>query len=74
VPSNTHLLVLSLALVAPVIFGGCSAQQLYGAGQAWQKNECLRIIDAQDRSRCLSSTATSYEQYKRERDAASAPR
>ena len=73
-PSNAHLLSVSLALVAPVIFGGCSAQQLYGAGQAWQKSECLKIIDAQDRSRCLSSTATSYEQYKRERDAASAPR
>jgi hypothetical protein len=74
VPSNTYLLSLSLALAAPVIFGGCSAQQLYGAGQAWQKNECLKIIDAQDRSRCLSSTATSYEQYQRERGAASAPK
>ena len=73
-PFNTQLPSLSLALVAPVIFGGCSAQQLYGAGQAWQKSECLKIIDAQDRSRCLSSTATSFEQYKRERDAASAPR
>jgi hypothetical protein len=74
VPTNTHPLALFLALLAPVIFGGCSAQQVYGVGQAWQKNECLKIIDAQDRSRCLSSTATSYEQYKRERDAASAPK
>jgi hypothetical protein len=49
----------------------CSWQQLYGVGQAWQRNECFKINDQQERSRCLSSSSTSYERYKREAEAAS---
>ena len=48
----------------------CSSQQLYGVGQEWQKNECNKIIDMQERSRCMSSTKTSYEDYKRQSEAA----
>jgi hypothetical protein len=62
---------LLLALPLTVALGACSSQQLYGVGQAWQRNECFRISDQQERSRCLSSTSTSYEQYKRESKAAS---
>ncbi len=47
----------------------CSTQQLYGAGQAWQRQECNRIQDAQERSRCMASTQTSYEDYKRQSEA-----
>ena len=62
------------AAVAAVlsILAGCSTQQLYGAGQAWQKTECTKIIDAQERSRCLASTNTSFDEYQRQRDAARA--
>lgn len=52
----------------------CSSQQVYGVGQAWQRNECFKIADQQERSRCLSSSSTSYEQYKREAAAASEPK
>jgi hypothetical protein len=64
-----HLLMLGTAAL-----GGCSSQQLYGAGQAWQRNECFKMADQQERSRCLSSASTSYEQYKRESKAASVPK
>jgi len=47
----------------------CSTQQAYGAAQAWQRNECFKINDAQERSRCLASTSTTYEDYKRQSDA-----
>jgi hypothetical protein len=53
--------------------GACSSQQAYGAAQAWQRNECFKINDAQERSRCLASTSTSYEDYKRQADAARKP-
>jgi hypothetical protein len=56
--------LLSLAL------HGCSSQQAYGAGQAWQRQECARISDAQERSRCMASASTSYEDYKRQAEAA----
>ena len=53
--------------------GGCSSQQAYGVGQAWQRNECYKIGDAQERGRCLASSSTSYDEYKRQSDAARKP-
>ena len=61
---------LLMAFTATVGLSSCSSQQLYGAGQEWQKNECNKIIDMQERNRCMSSTRTSYEDYKRQSDAA----
>jgi hypothetical protein len=64
------LLVPLAALAVVNVLGACSSQQLYGAGQAWQRNECIKINDQQERSRCLASSAASYEQYQREARAA----
>lgn len=50
----------------PLLLIACTNQQLYGAGQAWQKNECQRLQDTDQRARCMRSTATSYEEYKRQ--------
>ena len=50
--------VLLLSLVA------CSDQQIYGIGQAWQRNECFKIDDAQERARCLETAETPYAKYK----------
>ncbi len=41
-------------------------QQVYGAGQAWQRQECNRINDTEQRSRCMASSSTSYDEYKRQ--------
>ena len=54
-----------LALAALAGLAACSSQQLYSAGQAWQRTECHKLNDAQERNRCLASSATSYEQYQR---------
>ena len=53
--------------------GGCSSQQAYGVGQSWQRNECYKITDAQERGRCLASSSTSYEEYKRQSEAVKKP-
>ena len=47
---------------------GCSLQQAYGAGQAWQRLDCNRIADTQERQRCAASP--SYEDYLRQSEAA----
>jgi predicted small secreted protein len=60
--------VIVLAAAA-LNLAACSTQSLYGAGQAWQKQECSRMADAQERSRCMASASRSYEEYKRESDA-----
>lgn len=62
------------ALISMIGLSGCSSQQLYGVGQAWQENECNKIVDMQERNRCMSGTATSYEDYKRQSDAAKGAR
>ena len=52
--------LLMLALCA------CTSQQWYGAGQGWQKNECHKIVDASERSRCLKNADTNYDAYQRQ--------
>lgn len=64
----------ALALAAASLLAACSSQQLYGAGQAWQRNECVKLQDAQERQRCMDSTATSYDAYQRQAAAAKAGR
>ena len=65
---NLRTFLLSVVLVsAPA---GCSSQQVYGIGQAWQRNECYKIVDAQEHARCMASTSMSYDEYKRRIEAA----
>lgn len=54
------------ALAGLAALAGCASPQSYGAGQAWQRNECYKIDDAQERGRCLASASTSYDDYKRQ--------
>ena len=51
-----------------LLLTACSPQQLYGGGQAWQKNECSKLADAAERKRCMDSTQKSFEDYRAEAD------
>ena len=62
--------VLSVVLLSAPCLSSCSTQQVYGVGQAWQRNECYRIVDAQEHGRCMAGTRMSYDEYKRRTDAA----
>jgi hypothetical protein len=61
-----------LPLLAALSLCACSSQQAYSAGQSWQRNECGKIIDSQERDRCLERTSTSYDTYKQQTGAAKA--
>jgi hypothetical protein len=67
---HLHFSPLVVVSVGAIALPNCSSQQLYGAGQEWQKNECNKIMDTQERSHCMSSAKTSYEDYKRQSEAA----
>ena len=45
------------ALLLPAIIGlwlpGCTREQLAGAGQAWQRNECAKVPDKVEYDRCM---------------------
>ena len=53
-------------LILAVLISACTAEQAYYAGQTWQQNECNKIVDREQRDRCLSSAGGSYEAYKRQ--------
>jgi hypothetical protein len=65
--SASHVLFVVTSILG---LSSCSSQQLYAAGQEWKKTECNRITDLQERNRCMSSTKTSFEDYKPQTDAA----
>jgi hypothetical protein len=54
------------ALVIALAASGCTPRLAYHSGQAWQRNECNKIIDVTERERCMSDANTSYEDYKRD--------
>ncbi|MCC8995709.1 MAG: hypothetical protein LM517_01320 [Nitrosomonas sp.] len=72
----TSRCISTIGITAALLIAGtsCTTQQLYSTGQAWQRNECNKFIDQQERSRCLSSTNTSYETYKQQSHADKEPR
>jgi hypothetical protein len=61
--------VACLVFLAASSLQACSAQQAYAAGQALQRNECFKISDPQERSRCLAGAGISYDDYKRQAEA-----
>jgi len=45
---------------------GCSSQALYASGQGWQKEQCLKLMDAQERGRCLDRLKMPHDEYQRQ--------
>jgi hypothetical protein len=66
--------LLSPALIlAAIAATACSSQQLYASGQAQQRNECDKMVDFQERQRCMARANTSYETYQRQTEEAKRP-
>ena len=53
-------------LILLILMAGCSAEQAYNTGQAWQRNQCAGIPDKAEYDRCVGNTGGSYESYKRD--------
>lgn len=48
---------------------GCSSQQVYYTGQAWQRNECYQVVNRSEQTRCLSENETRFEDYEQQIEA-----
>jgi hypothetical protein len=70
--SRSRAAALAALLIASIA-AGCSTRQAYDSAQGWQRNACNRIVDAIERERCVASTTTSYDDYRRQRSAPDAP-
>jgi len=60
--------------LALLMAAACSSQELYASGQGWQRLECNKLQDAQERNRCMASTSRSFEDFKREAESARNPK
>jgi len=66
---KTVLTALGCALtLLPVL--GCTQAELYRTTQGWAQQECRKLPDPAERSRCEKSNAASYEQYRAGQQAA----
>lgn len=65
-PPICRVALFCVASLASLVLSACSSQQLYGAAQARQRNECNKISDSIERERCMEKANTSYDQYRRE--------
>lgn len=63
---NSRILAAAIVAAALTVATGCATQQLYSTGQAWQRNQCTRLVDQQERERCMANAGASYEAYKKQ--------
>ena len=45
----------------------CSSREMYNAGAGARQHECNRMVDRDERERCLRSANRTYEEYERAR-------
>jgi len=57
-------------VLAALSLSACTHEQLYGTGQAWQRNQCTRIPDKAEFDRCMAAASTSYDSYKKQTESA----
>jgi hypothetical protein len=67
IPLNRLVTLTCVAIVITSVLSGCSAQQLYDTGQAWQQNQCNQtMVNEHEREGCLNKTNMPYEDYKQQ--------
>ena len=62
---RTVAIASSLAVLCGVL-SGCSWQQAYYVTQSWQQGQCQRLVDGNERDRCLANARMSYSDYRQQ--------
>jgi len=62
----SFLLLLSFTTLS---LPACTAREVYGSAQTWQRNRCNTLHDKAEFDRCVNETDTTYDSYKRQTDA-----
>jgi type III secretory pathway component EscR len=55
-----------IALVLSIFVSACTSQQVYDSAQGWRQNECNRLMDHDERDRCMETATMSYDTYKKQ--------
>ncbi|MDB6060228.1 MAG: hypothetical protein JWM78_331 [Verrucomicrobiaceae bacterium] len=61
---RTHCAIL----LAVMLLGGCSHEQLYNSMQGARDEKCQKIIDGGERARCLDNAHQPYDKYRQQRE------
>jgi hypothetical protein len=69
-PARLTLRPLALALAMGLVLAACASDWLYASGRNAQRTECLKMLDAAARERCLKDAAMPERTYQRESEAA----
>jgi hypothetical protein len=59
--------MLAAMMAVAVVSPACSGRQAYDAGYGWRMHECQRILDDNERARCLETAKMDYDTYKANR-------
>lgn len=59
---------ITIFIAASLVLAGCTSwqQTAYNTTQAYQQNQCQKIMDNIERQHCLRKADTSYDDYKRQ--------
>lgn len=60
-----------LVLFAGVLFraSGCTGREIYQSGLGWRQNECQKVLDGAERTRCMETANKDYDSYDKEKTA-----
>lgn len=64
----------AFVVTAMAALSACSSQQGYASAQAWKRNQCSKIVDAQERIRCLREADKSHDNYQKQAEDAKSGR
>jgi len=51
-------------LLAVVLAGGCTSEQIYNSAQGWRRSECYKMRDLTQREHCLAEADRPYDAYR----------
>ena len=59
-----------ITLAILIVNVGCTTEQIYAGGQAWQREQCRKIADEDGNKDCMTKTNRRYDDYQYETDKA----
>lgn len=66
--TGMSLRCLIISLASGIFISACTSQQLYDGAQGARLNECTKLADNDERTRCFAEANKGYQQYRREKN------
>jgi hypothetical protein len=57
-----------LIATSMLLLAACSGKQIYESAAGWRQNECQKVLESAERTRCMEAASKDYDSYSREKD------